>query len=238
MTSRTLQPRGAHIVIDGPDGVGISTQCDLLEAYLRGRGIRCATTTNPSAGPVGEMLRRMLLHKETALPPSTMQMAYVVDRAHNQPAVLAARARGDVVIQARGEWSTVVYNAARGRTEAESESLAETAFAWHAEIEIPTLTIVLNAPLEVTEARRAARGGAAELFDMSNFQARVIALYGDAGGLALLDEHGRYVSYPRRELPPKVPLISIDASGTEIEVHGRVLEAIDGLRIIPGFVTS
>ena len=219
--------RGIHVVIDGPDGVGITTQCNLLATYLRTRGIPCAQTAEPSEGPVGQMLRRMLLHKEPALPPAAMQMAYVADRiSHGSLVVEPALARGEVVVQARGEWSTVVYNAARGVTEGERDNLARTAFGWHEEIEIPTLTILLVAELGVTEARRTARGGEVELFDASDFQARVISLYEDAYNLVQLDWSMRY------ERAARNALVVIDADAKVLEVHERVLAAILAAGII------
>lgn len=227
MTTTPTEP--AFIVVDGPDGVGISTQCDRLVGYLRGRGIAVCSTVNPSENPVGKMIRQMLLHNIPALPPSAMQRAYVTDRdANNQLVVEPARARGEVVVQARGEWSTVVYNAARGATEEEREYLASVAFGMHEGMGIPTLTIILVAELEVTEARRGKRGGPVELFDGSDFQARVISLYEDAYNLTNLDWTMRWEGPGSRD-----KLIIIDAAADEDEIHCRVLKAIRDAGIIP-----
>ena len=238
MSTTTATERHVHVILDGPDGVGISTQRDLLVRHLRALNVPCLETANPSEGQAGLLLRDMLLHNIPALAPSAMQRLYVSDRDdHYQRVVAPALARGEVIIQARGEWSTVVYNAARAIDVEDVAALALNAFAWHDGLEIPTLTIVLVADLEVTEARRGKRGGPVELFDGSDFQARVIALYSEARRLAKLDPAARYATQLWGP-PPSNPLVVIDASGTEEEVHARVIEAIVAARIIPALEST
>jgi len=46
------------IVFEGLDGSGTSTQANLLERRLVSEGQRCHLTSEPSAGPVGQMIRQ------------------------------------------------------------------------------------------------------------------------------------------------------------------------------------
>ncbi|MHC8337637.1 dTMP kinase [Pseudomonas sp. HLT2-19-2] len=51
--------RGKFIVLEGIDGSGTSTQSKLLENTLGELGIRCATTCEPSDGPIGNLIRQI-----------------------------------------------------------------------------------------------------------------------------------------------------------------------------------
>lgn len=57
--SRVME-RGKFIVFEGTDGSGKSTQLKLLAKYLKGRGIACSTTHEPTDSPFGALLRACL----------------------------------------------------------------------------------------------------------------------------------------------------------------------------------
>ncbi len=52
--------RGKFIVFEGTDGSGKSTQIKLLSKYLRGKGIACTLTHEPTDSPFGAVLRACL----------------------------------------------------------------------------------------------------------------------------------------------------------------------------------
>ena len=56
--------RGRLITLEGGDGVGKTTQIELLEAYLTDQGISVLTTREPGGTALGEALRRVLLRDE------------------------------------------------------------------------------------------------------------------------------------------------------------------------------
>ncbi|MCX2522735.1 dTMP kinase [Larsenimonas rhizosphaerae] len=49
--------KGFFVVFEGIDGSGTSTQSKLLYDYLTSKGIRCHLTAEPSAGPIGTLIR-------------------------------------------------------------------------------------------------------------------------------------------------------------------------------------
>jgi dTMP kinase len=53
--------RGLVIALDGPDGVGKTTQVSLLVDYLKKRGLKTIATRNSGGTPIGEALRQVSL---------------------------------------------------------------------------------------------------------------------------------------------------------------------------------
>lgn len=51
---------GRFIIFEGIDGCGKSTQTQLLRQHLEAQHVSCDTTNEPSAGPIGSMLRQYL----------------------------------------------------------------------------------------------------------------------------------------------------------------------------------
>ena len=56
---------GLFITFEGVEGAGKTTQMDLAEARLRGRGARVFRTREPGGTPIGERIRNVLLSPES-----------------------------------------------------------------------------------------------------------------------------------------------------------------------------
>lgn len=52
--------RGKFIALEGIDGSGKSTQAALLAERLKKSGVRCLLTMEPTAGPIGSLIRQFL----------------------------------------------------------------------------------------------------------------------------------------------------------------------------------
>ena len=52
-----MAERGKFIVFEGTDGSGKSTQMKMAGKFLRGRGIPCVLTHEPTDSPFGALLR-------------------------------------------------------------------------------------------------------------------------------------------------------------------------------------
>ena len=215
------------IVLESCDGGGSTTQRDLLVARLESNGVKTFSTAQPSKGPAGRLIRDMLTGRcSERMDPEAFQRLFVADRVdHLVRVVEPARASGHTVICDRGELSTVVYYAAGAAHVRAMNERSMDALAWHLDIEIPTLTIVLAVPAEVAADRRRARGGPEELFDEAAFQERVARLYADIEDVVGCQSGHRYRG-PWLD-GEDAALVVIDGTGTVDEVAASVWAAVE-----------
>jgi len=134
---------GFWIVFEGGDGVGKSTQIDLLSGWLHtaDAGARTVVTTRePGGTPLGVELRQAIMHGDH-VEPHAEALLYAADRAHHIATVVRpALERGDVVVQDRYLDSSIVYQGvARGLGE-----MVERISLWAAEGALPDLTVILD----------------------------------------------------------------------------------------------
>ncbi len=238
MTRSRKPTRAPFVARESCDGGGSTTQTDLLFARLlvEGDGHTVCPTHQPSDGPIGKFIRRWLGAPrmddgfDTVIDPEAFQRLFVADRVDHLARVIEpARAAGHVVVCDRSELSTAIYYAAGLPVEDEDQAMTR-AFAWHEGIEAPTLTVILVVPAEVAAERRAARGGAPELFEEAEFQARVAGLYASEAGQMV---HERGIPWVRRrdaDLLAGRPLIAgVAGTGSPEEVHARVWAIVEEL---------
>ena len=173
--------RGAFIVIEGIDGSGTTTQTALLEKRLTASGRAVVSTREPTAGPVGSMIRQVLtkrLREPSGAPfnASTMALLFAADRVdHGAVLITPALASGAVVISDRYDHSSVGYQGLTGKL-----PFAEAAF-WLRAINTravrPDLVVVVDIDPREAENRRRARGGAEELYEVAALQAHLCTYY-------------------------------------------------------------
>ncbi len=144
--------RPLFLSLDGPDGGGKSTQCRLLAEWLRGRGRTVTTCNDPGGTAIGESLRDLLLHRDTPRTPWCEALLYMASRAQLVAEVIRpALAAGHVVVSDRYLLSTVVYQGhAAGLDPRQVWEVGRVAAGG---LE-PDLTLVLDLPLERSQARR------------------------------------------------------------------------------------
>ncbi|WP_232549116.1 dTMP kinase [Propioniciclava soli] len=184
--------RGIFIVFEGGDGVGKSTQAELLTAWLTSRGREVVRTFEPGDGPVNAQIRRILLSRATEnLSPRAEALLFAADKAqHVDALVRPALARGAVVVSDRYVDSTLAYQGA-GRVLELAE--VERVNRWATDDLRPDLTVLLDLDPTLGLAgiadadRMEAAGG--------DFHARV-----RAGFLALAErDPARYLVLPARD---------------------------------------
>ena len=91
---------GLFITLEGIDGVGKSTQAQLLVEYFTEKGCDVVHTFEPGGTKLGQSIRRMLLDPENQqLAPVTEILLYAADRAqHVAEVIQPALAQGKVVV--------------------------------------------------------------------------------------------------------------------------------------------
>lgn len=209
---------GVFVVLEGIDGSGSTTHTKLLGKTLRQRGLKVVETCEPSTGPIGSMIRQVLQRRlfvadaagPRAFAWSTMALLFAADRMdHLDSTVVPALREGAIVLSDRYDLSSLAYQSCTAPN-------GDKVVPWIRELNAaalrPDLTIVLDVPVEVAEERRRARGGAEEMFEARDLQARLANVYADA-----------------ERLVPDDRLAHILGVGAVSDVAANVLNAVQAL---------
>lgn len=173
---------GVFVVLEGIDGSGTTTQADLYARYLRQKKRLVHVTREPSGGPVGSLLRLVLTRRvnvPSGAHAATMALLFAADRLdHLEAEVLPLLREGYVVLSDRYDLSSILYQAVSAGVDPTPEN---DVVAWirtlNRHARRPDVTVVVDVPPEVAEARRRARGGSVELFEDLDLQARLASAY-------------------------------------------------------------
>lgn len=145
-------PRGLFISLDGVDGAGKSTQCRLLADWLRTQGRTVTLCHDPGGTALGQELRQILLNYRGTMSLMTEAMLFMASRAQLVAEVIGPTLEaGHVVVCDRFLLANVVYQGHAGGIE--PAQLWQVGMAATGGIE-PDLTLVLDLPLDVAQARR------------------------------------------------------------------------------------
>jgi dTMP kinase len=140
------------ITFEGIDGVGKSTQLDLLQSWLEGRGREVIRTLEPGGTELGQEIRHLLLHRKGDVAARAEALLYAADRAHHVATkIRPALADGKVVLSDRYFDSSVAYQGAAREldvTEVRNISL------WAVDNLIPDLTVLLDLDAHAAILRR------------------------------------------------------------------------------------
>lgn len=142
---------GLFISFEGIDGVGKSTQADLLEAFLAERGQTVVRTFEPGGTDLGKSVRELLLHGGH-VDARAEALLYAADRAHHVATMIRpALEAGAVVITDRYLDSSVAYQGA-GRVLGASE--VRDLSLWATRNLLPEITVLLDLDAAAAVARR------------------------------------------------------------------------------------
>lgn len=187
-------PHGKLIVLEGIDGSGTTTQAALLQRALLTSGIDCVLTREPTAGPIGKLIRRALAKqlvdesttgvasngsastpRPVELDARSMALLFAADRAdHNQREIEPALSRGALVLSDRYTLSSLLYQSSTGP---DDPTWLDWLKAINSRVRRPDLTLVLDTSAEVARRRRLARGGPSELYEVDALQQRLAQAY-------------------------------------------------------------
>jgi dTMP kinase len=161
--AKEAQKRGLFIVLEGPDGAGISTQTAMLQSHLSARGIRSISTKEPTLGPIGSVLRQVLSHRlvyppDRPIDDDVIALLFAADRLdHIRVDVLPRLESGIHVISDRYRMSSYAY---QGATLGQ-----EWVRALNSRSVAPDLTLFIDVPPEVSQQRITSRGAHRELYE-------------------------------------------------------------------------
>jgi dTMP kinase len=160
-------------VFEGGDGSGTTTQMALLEGRFRDRRPRGPVfhpTCEPTAGPVGALIRSAL-KKEISVHPDTLARLFAADRTEHLYApegIVERCGRGELVVSDRYTLSSLVY---QGIT-----SGGELPRSLNAGFPLPELLLFFDIDPETAGQRLRSRP-ALELFEYLDFQRLVREKY-------------------------------------------------------------
>lgn len=204
--------RGRFITLEGPEGSGKSTAARHLAEWLRGRGTSTVLTHEPGGTPLGEEVRRIVLHMRGMsddLDPRADALLYAAGRAQHVARVIRpALERGDWVVCARFADSSLAYQGAGyGNDMTEMRRLQEFATGGLR----PDLTLLIDVPVEVglERTRRRAEWNRFENTEEVDFFRQVRDAYLELAA----DEPDR--------------IVSVDGSGSVEDADAAIRDAVE-----------
>ena len=169
--------RGRFVTLEGPEGVGKSTNLAFVAQWLRAAGVDVVTTREPGGVPLAERIRQVLLAVDgTPMPPvSELLLMFAARAAHLAELVWPALERGQWVVCDRFTDATYAYQGGGRRLGTSTIAALETAVQGDFR---PDLTLLLDASWTGTRERRRQRG-AVDRFELEgrDFYDRVRATY-------------------------------------------------------------
>jgi dTMP kinase len=148
--------RGKLIVLEGPEGVGKTTQIKLLAERLTKAGIQCIAVREPGGTPVGDDIREILLQPEQEITPATEALLFMASRAELiSREISPSIEKGMIVLLDRFFLSTYAYQIyGRGLPEGDVRAANHLATGGL----VPDLTLLLDLPAAEGLARADMRG--------------------------------------------------------------------------------
>lgn len=145
------------ITFEGIEGSGKSTQANLLNEFLSGKGYKVTLTREPGWGHLGNLIRSIILEeRELVLAPMAELFLFCADRAQHVKDFIAPRLKnGEIVICDRFYDSTVVYQGYGRKLDMRLVNKAAKASALDV---APAITFLLNLPVREGLARLKERG--------------------------------------------------------------------------------
>lgn len=176
------------IVIDGPDGVGKTTQVQLLAAYLASNGADVHVTRASGGTPIGEELRKasLSLHPRRAETDVYISLAMHTELGYD---IIARRTAGQVIIVDRSPLAVLGYNVHGSRLE--DQSLGRKACETLLKLWDCDTFIYLDTSQAILDARRHKRGSA-DYFENQDTEFHHRVRLGYEEGLALLQSDSSF----------------------------------------------
>jgi len=148
---------GFFISFEGTEGGGKSTQLQILAERLRAHSRRVRLVREPGGTPIGEEIRHTLKHSEANRAMTNEAELLLMNASRAQlvrEVIRPALAAGEIVLCDRFYDSTVAY---QGYGRGLPLPLVQAVIDVAVEQTRPDLTLVLDVPVRVSEARRKAR---------------------------------------------------------------------------------
>ena len=135
--------KGLFITFEGGEGVGKTTQINLLKDYLEQNKFKVITTREPGGTEEGEKIRKFLVSgaNNSWDPYSEALIFNAIRREHIRKLIKPAIANGEIVLCDRFIDSTIVYQGIAGKVDQSSLLQLHNTYCYNL---YPSLTFFLN----------------------------------------------------------------------------------------------
>jgi dTMP kinase len=190
--------KGVFICIEGLDGSGKTSQTKLIVRHLCKLGYDAVSTAEPTKGKIGGYIRKHCLNSEKRCSSVVEALLFAADRVeHVQTVIVPMLKAGKTVVSDRYVYSSYAYQGATGLGLNWIENVNKFAVR-------PDLALFMDVKPELALKRLKAKKS---VMEKSETQRKVREVY---------------QSYVERG-----DLCRIDGSGTLVEVHRRLVEAVE-----------
>lgn len=157
------------IVFEGIDGAGTTTQAEKLRDWLGQKGFEALATGEPTANPIGKIVREVL-QKKWRTSPEALQLLFCADRAdHLTREIEPSLAENKIIISDRYVWSTLAF----GTLACPLNWLKNL----NASFRAPDFLFYLRISPKKALERIGKRGNTRELFEQEEFLVKVLKNY-------------------------------------------------------------
>ncbi|MEE2645005.1 MAG: dTMP kinase, partial [Myxococcota bacterium] len=167
--------RGLFISVEGLDGAGTSTQVELLVQWLREQGRMAHGSAEPSDGVIGRQIRELLSGERSGLlgrpiPRRALALLFAADRSDHYENEIEPLLLEEVdVVSDRYRVSSLAYQGVE--VDPEWVEMINSPFPH------PDLTLYIRVSVETAAARRQARGGKRDHYEVDDFLKQVYTRY-------------------------------------------------------------
>ena len=201
------------ITFEGIEGSGKTTQIQMLSDHLEESGVEHLLTREPGGTPIGDQIRRLVLHPGNATMTATCELLlYTAARAQHIEQVIGPNlAEGRMVLCDRFKDATLAY---QGYGRGLPIELIRHLHAREGLALNPDLTLLFDIEVD-TALDRARHRDATRNIDETRFEQEDFAFHDRV--------RTGYLDLARKE---SQRIVVIDGRGTTAEVHQRVLETM------------
>lgn len=197
------------ITFEGIDGVGKSTQLDMLERFLVDNGKQVLRTLEPGGTELGQEIRHLLLHRKGDVSARSEALLYAADRAHHVATkIRPALEAGKVVLSDRYFDSSVAYQGAARELDVDE---VRNISLWAVDNLLPDLTVLLDLPADEAMRRRGNKGT-----EPDRLEREQVEFFERAR-----NEYLKMANQPR--------FLVVDASLSPDEIHQQVIGRVSAL---------
>lgn len=204
--------QGFVITLDGPDGVGKSTQVQLLAEHLKEKGYTVHVTRSSGGTPIGEALREVSLSPMPRPAETDLYISLAMGEALAED-IQRRKTNGEVIIIDRSPLAIIAYNGFGSQLADIDRAYDACSYLFKAYgID---LLLFLTAPSSIVEERRTLRAENNYFENQDkNFHARVVEGY--AEGLKFLQQ----------DINSRLDITTIDASSNIDDIQEAILTTV------------